>query len=74
VNRFSILKAAALFICGGAVMGAFRGSAPTGALSGLILFALFWAISLPIIVSDHIGQRSMRANASALDVKKREAT
>ena len=54
----SVVKAAALFVFGGALMGLIRGSVPIGALSGAMFLCVCLVIGFPIIAFDHLGWRS----------------
>jgi hypothetical protein len=56
VSYVSGLKAVALFLVGGALMGLVRGSMITGVLSGVILLALAFSIALPVVIFDYLGR------------------
>ena len=55
----SVLKAAAFFIFGGAVIGLIKGSVPIGALSGVMFLCVCLVIGVPVIAFDHLGRRSL---------------
>ena len=62
----SIIRTAACFLGGGAVMGLLRGSVATGALAGLILFSVFLAVALAVIAIDYIGRKPAHRPATRL--------
>lgn len=52
----SLFKAATCVLCGGFVMGLFRGSVPNGLLAGVLLYGICLAIALPVIAFDYLGR------------------
>jgi uncharacterized membrane protein YfcA len=57
VDWKTLIKAAALFIAGGMLMGLLRGSIQSGALAGACLFGILVALGLSVVAFDHFGQR-----------------
>jgi len=73
VAWISIFKGAVCLVGGGALMGLFRGSAGSGALAGVFLFALLLAIALAVIAFDYWARRPERPAAPKLKERGREA-
>jgi hypothetical protein len=73
VAWISVVKTAGCFLGGGALMGLLRGSFATGALAGLILFAVFLAIALTVIATDYAGRTPARSPAAPLKPEREAA-
>jgi hypothetical protein len=67
----SIVKTAGCFLGGGALMGLLRGSTTSGVLAGFILFALFLAVAVAVIIVDRAGRRAARRDR-AMQKQQRE--